>query len=194
VYDRTRLWSDGRIVTAERRKTILIERAWDGAGVGADERVRLDLALGADLLAIEVVAPFHGDPPPPGSVGSCDGLWEFEVVELFLVGDGERYLEIELSPHGHHLALELQGPRNVIECGLELRYACRRDATSWRGRAEVEARRLPSGLRAANAFAIHGTGPGRRYLAAWPTGGERPDFHRIASFPPLVWGASGSPP
>ena len=33
------------------------------------------------------------------------GLWDYEVVELFLLNsDTEEYLELEFGPHGHYLA------------------------------------------------------------------------------------------
>ena len=35
----------------------------------------------------------------------------------------------------------------------------------------------------ANAFAIHGVGPQRRYLACTPVPGPQPDFHRLEVFP-----------
>lgn len=43
-------------------------------------------------LEVLVEAPFFDDPPPPtGSRGRpCDGLWDHEVVELFLLGEQDR--------------------------------------------------------------------------------------------------------
>lgn len=43
---------------------------------------------------MEVDAPFHDDPAPPLPVGVCPGLWDYEVVELMLLGSDERYLEV----------------------------------------------------------------------------------------------------
>jgi len=174
-------------MTPQRHTALVIASTWDGVPILESERVRVALSLTAEVLAVDVESPFHGDPPPPGPAGSCDGLWEFEVVEVFLVGEDERYLEIELSPHGHHLALQLHHPRQVTARDLPVRYRCSREGGWWRGRAEVSAALLPPGLATVNAFAIHGIGPGRRFLAAHPTGGERPDFHRIAGFPSLDW-------
>ncbi len=34
--------------------------------------------------------------------------------------DRRRYLEVELSPHGQHLLLLLDGSRNTVESGLPL--------------------------------------------------------------------------
>lgn len=164
-----------------------ITRDWRGAPVPAAERVAVDVALDDDVLTVLVDAPWHGDAPPATAPGSTDRLWEHEVVELFLVGKGERYLEIELGPHGHYLALRLAGVRHVIERHLPVRYAARVDGVRWRGRATLARALEPEPVIAANAYAIHGTGSARRYLAAHPLPGAVPDFHRLASFPPIAW-------
>lgn len=53
-------------------------------------------------------------------MGSLDGLWDYEVVEVFFLGRAERYFELEMSPHGHYLALKLQGARNIVEKEVKL--------------------------------------------------------------------------
>ncbi|MBY0399504.1 hypothetical protein K2X89_04365, partial [Myxococcota bacterium] len=55
----------------------------------------------------------------------------------------------------------------------------------WRGRARVPLDFLPTGLCSANAYAIHGVGDARRYLAWHPVPGPQPDFHRLELFPPI---------
>jgi hypothetical protein len=45
---------------------------------------------------------------------------------------------------------------------------------------------LPPGLGRVNAYAIHGQGANRRYLAAYSVGGTAPDFHRLDRFVPLT--------
>jgi hypothetical protein len=135
-------------------------------------------------LAVEVEAPDHSDAPPPGPPGPTPRLWEHEVVELFLLGDAERYLEIELGPHGHHLVLSLHGRRRVEQQGLAIEYEARREGGRWGGRARVPRIWLPPGLARCNAYAIHGEGAARRHLAAFPVPGAEPDFHRLERFGP----------
>jgi len=135
-------------------------------------------------LCVEVEAAFHADPPPPAPPGPTDRLWEHEVVELFLLGEGERYLEIELAPHGHHLVLCLGGRRRVERRGMAIEYAARRAGGRWSGRALVPAAWLPRGLARCNAYAAHGAGAARRHLAAFPIPGPEPDFHRLERFGP----------
>lgn len=157
-----------------------------------DEAVTLDLSLDANSLTIELDAPFHGDAPPASPEGSCPGLWEYEVVELFLLGTDERYVEIELGPHGHFLVLTLHGSRQIVADGHPLEYRCQRREGRWRAAAVLDARLLPAGLERYNAYAIHGSGKGRRYLAAHEVVGSMPDFHRLERFAPLNWNEAGA--
>ncbi len=169
------------------RAQLVVACTWDGVPVGPDEHATLELQLEGEELRVRVEAPFHGDPAPHGPPGPCDGLWEYEAVELFLLGADERYLELELGPFGHHLLLELHGARRRVAGPLALDYAAERRGARWSGRARLPRARLPRDLHAANAYALHGIGAERRYLAAQPVGGAAPDFHRLERFAPLRW-------
>lgn len=158
---------------------LTVGHTWDGAPIGADEAVTLRLELRQDALVIEVDAPFHGDPAPSAPAGPTWALWEHEVVELFLLGQGQRYLEIELGPRGHHLVLQLEGVRNIVARELPARFQARVSGGRWTGEAQVDRALLPEGPLRANAVAMHGQGEARRYLASAPMPGERPDFHRL---------------
>jgi hypothetical protein len=164
---------------------LFVDGTWDGEMASPDECCVVLVEGREGDLSIEVDAPYHADPPPPGPVGPCDGLWDFEVVELFLVGRDEQYLEIEMGPHGHYLALLLNGRRKVVD-RLSIPYHAHVTGPRWRGRARVPARWLPPGIHAANAFAMHGQGEERRHLAHRPVPGPRPDFHRLEHFAPFA--------
>jgi len=145
----------------------------------------LTLSAQPDALRVDVEAPYHGDPRPSGPPGAFWKLWEHEVVELFLLGDDERYLELELGPHGHHLALQLHGARSTVAHSMPLAFDAHIAGDRWRGRATVPRRWLPPGTLRANAYAIHGL-PGARVYSAWaPVPGPQPDFHRLSCFRPL---------
>jgi len=175
----------------------LIANGWDGSSATTGESARIRLGRHRGGLVIEVEAPFHGDPPPPARPGPTDRLWEFEVVELFVAESAPpegavEYTEIELSPHGHHLVLRFLGVRNVVDRALPLSFRAQVDGSRWSGRAVVPANYLPPEPWRANAYAIHGQGSGRRFLAAYPLPGPKPDFHRPLDFPPLgLEGARG---
>lgn len=161
---------------------LTIDQTWDGAVVGDDEEVVLSLVGAKCHLMVQVDAPFHGDPAPDAPAGSHWGLWEHEVVELFVAGDGGHYLELELGPHGHYLVLQLGGYRHILQTSLPLDYAARIDGDRWRGVARVDRSLLPPGPHSINAYAIHGTAEARRYLAWSRLVGEKPDFHLLSCF------------
>lgn len=83
-------------MTAPRR--LRIERRWDGAPAGV--AIDFTLARIGDQLQLSVEAPLSGVPPPAAAAGRLWRSWEHEVFELFIAGPGERYLELELGPHG----------------------------------------------------------------------------------------------
>ncbi len=165
---------------------VVIGRTWDGALLPAAGRTRLGLEPTPEGLRIEVDAPFAGDPPPDAPAGSVDGLWEHEVVELFVALDERRYVEIELGPHGHHLVLELDGVRQVVRKGLPLRFEARILGDRWKGSALVDRSLLPTRPVSFNAYRIAGVGEARRYEAFVAVPGERPDFHRPDRFAPWM--------
>jgi hypothetical protein len=172
-----------------------IAHDYRGRALPEAERAELRLTCSADVLRIEVDAPYFGDPPPSAAVGPTDRLWEHEVVELFIADAGEHYLEVELSPHGHHLVLELCGVRRVVrsQLAIEYRVAIDHAARRFRGVAEVPVSYLPDRAVRVNAYAIHGQGGARTYCAHSPASGHSgqvPDFHRLECFVPLALGAS----
>jgi len=167
-----------------------IAATWDGLSIPREESVFLEAWIDDEGLQLRVDAPYHGDPAPSLEPGPSPGLWEYEVVEFFLVGEGERYTEVELGPHGHYLVLTLDGIRKVVEEGTLLEFESRIEDQRWTGRATLAPTHLPPGPHRANACAIHGSGPARRYLSAVTLPGPQPDFHRIQLFP----SANLSPP
>lgn len=166
--------------------TLQVAATWDGCPLPSSELVDFSVRLDSECLLVTVTAPFYADPPPPGSGGEMPGLWEYEVVELFLVGEGGHYLEIELGPHGHYLLLLLSGVRQIKKQLPALHCATRISGRNWQGSIHVDRRLLPLPFRRLNAFAIHGQGGKRRYLAAFPLPGENPDFHQPLGFPAVA--------
>jgi len=159
-------------------------RTWDGQEALASEIAELSFHASDGALEIRVEAPYHGDPAPEGEPGSTPRLWEYEVVEVFLLGAGGCYLELEFGPHGHYLALSFRGMRCPCRSGLPLSYQALRHGDRWSGRAKIVPALLPAGLDRANGYAIHGAGSTRRYLASTPVPGPAPDFHRLELFEP----------
>jgi hypothetical protein len=161
-----------------------ITRSWDGRPTAPAAEIRLSFE--SAQLVVDVSAPWHGDPAPTCPVGPCPRLWEHEVVELFLAEPDGCYLEVELSPHGHHLVLFLRGERRVVWGGVPLLYQAQIVGRRWTGRACVPMGWLPEGFSSLNAHAIAGTGKARRYWSFRPCPGASPDFHRLESFASLA--------
>jgi hypothetical protein len=164
--------------------TLCVASTWDGQPAAPSEVATITLTAGTAGLGIKVDAPFHGDPPPPTAPGPTWGLWRFEVVELFLLGDEGRYTELELGPHGHHLLLQLQGTRHTLRHSTPLAFTAQVDGDRWSGGLTLAWALLPPGPLRANAHAIHGPADGRRHLAWTPSPGDAPDFHRLDQFRP----------
>lgn len=162
-----------------------IQATWDGAPVDPAHHLLLTLEPTPNALVFGVDAPFYDDPPPPTPPGPCWALWEYEVVELFILGADERYLEIELAPGGQHLVLQLDGRRQIVNHELPLAYTAEVRGGRWRGQAEIPRALLPAGPHRINGYAIHNVGDDRLYLAWQPVPGPSPDFHRLEYFAPV---------
>ena len=155
---------------------------WNGEPAHRREKARLHVHdLGA-RIDIDIDAPFHDDPKPDAHAGSLWKLWEWEVVEFFVAGPDDRYLEIEIGPHGHYLVLRLHGERNIIDHGHPLDVNTNIEGMRWTSNVQVEASLLPEKPWRVNAYAIHGTGIDRRYLASFPVPGPLPDYHQLKYF------------
>jgi hypothetical protein len=159
-----------------------IGSTWDGQPAEPGERAFVEIAAVGEGIRVTVSAPDHGDPAPASPPGALWGLWEHEVVELFVLGPGDRYTELELGPHGHHLLLRLEGRRNAVARELPVDATWTRSAGRWTATTVLSADVLPPRPWRVNAYAIHGVGASRRYLAWAPVAGDKPDFHRLECF------------
>ena len=162
--------------------TIKVEHTWNGVPIPPDEHAWISFHATDGRFIIAVDAPFHNDPCPPAPPGVLWKLWEWEVVELFVAHTGDTYTEIELGPHGHFLGVLLKGERNIVSWEHEIDYQVTLDAGRWHGHACLPSTLLPRPPWRVNAYAIHGTGTRRRYLAAEPVPGPVPDYHRLQYF------------
>ena len=164
-------------------KKYTIHYLWDGTSCLPSERVDISIEEHQKRLLINIDAPFHHDPPPPVPPQSLWGLWEYEVVEVFLVGSDGQYLEAEFSPHGHHLLLWLSSPRQVTHKHLPVDFEVTHTQNRWKGRAYIDLDQIPNPVQRCNFFAIHGLDKHRRYLCYSPLNTVKPDFHQPDRFP-----------
>jgi len=173
-----------RIPTAPGWLTLAIERLWDGAHC-RDSRQHgwIRLQSCAEGLDVEASLPHQRMQriPDAASGTRVADLWEYDVVECFLVGAGGRYLEVELGAGGHFLVLTFAAPRELADAHEDLapELCFQRDSEGWRSRVRIPSSVLPSELHALNAFAI----VGGAHLAYQPLPGGSPDFHQPSRFP-----------
>lgn len=172
------------IPKAPARVALAIERHWNGTRC-PDPRHRGELSLAVSGDALEIGASFRRQPaarlPAAPRGARVANLWEFDVVECFLVGAGGRYLEVELGAAGHFLVLEFDAPRRRVNEHADLAppLAFHEDALRWHARLRLPLALLPPDLAALNAFAIAGGG----FFAHRAVPGDAPDFHQPHAFP-----------
>lgn len=169
----------------------LVQR-WGTPGL-AQAQGELCLCEDGTLL---VSAPCAEDPAPPGQ-GSYDGLWNFEVVELFLgpaLNAEAPYLEIEIGRHGHWLVLEMASYREraaLIEDAFSSYKVTEGDGT-WQVEAKLSPRlweRWKEVVRWGYASAVRMKEGRREYWVsesgALPS--KTPDFHALGLRRELTW-------
>ena len=164
------------------RVVLEVGHTWDGQPLEITERGTVCFHADNSHLVVKVDAPFHDDPAHSGPPGSLWKLWQWEVVELFIATTSESYTEIELGPHGHFLVLTFKGARNIVSHGHQIQHRAERHGGRWRGQALVSLALIPDRPWRVNAYAIHGHSTQRRYLAAEPVPGPRPDYHQLQCF------------
>lgn len=162
-----------------------IDKNWDGAPC-PDDRLWADVfvAQTKEGLLIRAQAPMlHGQKVPDAPIGSrVEGLWEHDVVELFLVGPGHQYLEIELGAGGHFLVLGFDSIRHRSDSFESFAPILRFEKTNertWKSSVTIPWKLVPENLRALNAFSIMAG----QFLAYSPVPGEQPDFHQPDHYP-----------
>ena len=164
-------------------RSFLINKLWSGESLPPRDNAEVSIEFDAHEFRIFIDAPFHDDPKPPAAVGYTPRLWEYEVVEVFLVGDDGQYLELEFGPYGHYLMLWLSGPRVVTPRPLTCTYSITSRSSRWTAVAMCARSALPKSIARINLFAIAGVADQRRYMAWHPLPGAEPDFHQPGRFP-----------
>ena len=179
-----------RIPRAPERLALPIERRWDGAPV-TESHLHGAVELAAHGDGLEMVARLPHQPAPripdaPAGARVPD-LWEYDVVECFLVGARGRYLELELGAGGHFLLLSFDAPRWLVDDHADFvpRLRFERGDDAWCATIELPEALLPPGLCRVNAFVV----AGGRFLAWHPLPGAAPDFHQPERFPRVVLGS-----
>ena len=164
---------------------LTIDRYWDGRPChDAHLHGNVRLETSGEGLLITASLPRQSPPNiPDAPVGARVGnLWEYDVVECFLVGDST-YLEVELGAGGHFLVLEFSAPRirrnEYADFVPRLTFAA--SGGRWTSTIIIPWHMVPRGLKALNAFVIVRD----HFLAYHATPGATADFHQPSTFPPV---------
>lgn len=135
-------------------------------------------------LCITVSLPHQPTPNVPDAPAGTRvaNLWEYDVVECFLVGE-KKYLEVELGAGGHFLVLDFTAPRvrdnEYVDFMPVIHFT--RDAGDgrWSSSIIIPWDMVPKGVKAMNAFVI----VGEHYICMSPLPGPQADFHQPNRFP-----------
>jgi Ser/Thr protein kinase RdoA (MazF antagonist) len=177
------------IPRAPKALALRIDRYWNGAAC-PDKRLHGAVTLSSTPagLCITATLPHQASPnippQPPGT--RVANLWEYDVVECFIVGS-RKYLEVELGAGGHFLVLDFctRAPRvreheYVRFCpALAWLPSVPQDPRRWRSSIVIPWEMVPKRAHALNAFVIVHD----HFLAYRPTGGSAPNFHQPWAFP-----------
>jgi len=166
--------------------SIRVDRLWNGDKC-PDERVNcvFELSTVSDGLRIKVESPILHEQhiPIEAAIGTrVEGLWNFDVVELFLVGPGHQYLEIELGAGGHFLVLGFDRIRHRSKDHANFQPVLQFHKTqqkTWVSELTIPWKIIPENLRAVNAFMI----ASGQFLAYSQLPGDKPDFHQPDFYP-----------
>lgn len=178
--------------STEGTREFKIRNTWNGQCIDhPPASISLSPALNGDVT-LKVFAHFFNSPPkPPNAVAGqpYPELWNYEVAEAFFLNDNNQYVEVELSPHGVHLVLLLNGVRNAVKELLPMTYNATISADNWWGEATIPRAYFPPGVTKFNAYAIFNEGEARQYEALYPFNNagpkDQPDFHRLETFQPI---------
>jgi hypothetical protein len=146
-------------------------------------RAEVSLAQTREGVRVHVRAPVLQNariPAQPTGMRVAN-LWEYDVVEVFFVGPGHQYLELELGAGGHWLLLsfnEIRHRSNEHE-QLALKINWKREGEFWTSETVIPLELIPKSLRALNAFVI----ARGFFLAHSPVSGPEPDFHQPDKYP-----------
>lgn len=163
-----------------------VDRLWNGQ-LCPDERVwgKVELSVVSEGLEIKAEGPVLPEMrvPKEAPIGArVEGLWNDDVIELFLVGPGHQYFELELGAGGHFLALSFDRIRHrrddFSQFSPSLVYT-KTPHKTWISACVIPNRLLPENVRALNVF-VYMAG---QFLSLSPLPGDKPDFHQPDEFP-----------
>jgi len=155
---------------------VTLETDWFGRPIAAPP----SLSVERDDGALVFTASRESSPPrhPSASAGAfVEGLWEYEVAELFLA-DATGYLELNLAPCGAFWAQRFDAPRVRSERQPDPAVFLATAAPGWSASLRIPDTLVPTDLR----FNLTFVTAAREHLSLAELPGPRPDFHQPSAF------------
>ena len=174
------------------------EHDWKGENGDPGRSTEVRLLWTPDTLFVRFLANYRTITvfPDAREDGWRDELWNRDVAEVFLQpdsGDPWKYKEIEVSPNGLWIDLDIAGDRKK-ELRSKLRRRVVQDAAprTWTAELAIPMRSLtptfdPKQPWRVNFFRVEGEGEPRFYSAWNPTNTVEPNFHVPGAFGKLVF-------
>lgn len=177
---------------------IRFDRDWQGKNADLKRATELGVAWTPEILYLRFMAHFRTitvfeDAEPNGR---RDHLWDRDVAEAFLQPpelSGRHYREIEVSPNGYWIDLDIApGEKQDLQTGLWRRVGIDRSNLVWQAEVALPMKRLtvhfdPKKSWRANFYRVEGAEEPRFYSAWRPTKTTIPNFHVPESFGRLVF-------
>lgn len=172
------------IPKAPQSLRLKIDRFWNGEPCGDSSAcAQVWLSHSEAGITLKVEAAVYAEQMIP--VGPTDkpfeGLWDYDVVELFLVAENGHYLEVELGAGGHWLVLGFDGVRHRSNSypDLQTERHYETDGKVWTSSIVIPWAIVPQPVTNLNAYAICQG----EFLAYNPVPGVVADYHQPATFP-----------
>lgn len=165
-----------------------ISNLWNGTAADQSLHAGVWISQSVRGILVRVHSKIHpSSQSPTAPAGSrVDGLWQYNVVELFLVGVNDQYLEIELSESGHWLVLGFESVRkrsHAYEDFIpEFTHSIDANYGTWESSILIPWSIIPENLSRMNAFSIIEG----QYLALNSVPGLEPDFHQPSTYPLVI--------
>lgn len=172
-----------RIPQSPKALHVVVDALWNAKPCpNPSVRAEIGLAASDEGLELFVAMPRREDERlPKAPMGTrVEGLWNYDVVEVFLRGPGTRYLEIELGAGGHYLVLGFDGVRQRVADfqDRELIVIHHKNKNQWTSEIVIPWEMVPRAIRSMNAYVI----ASGEFLALSPVPGTEPDFHQPDAF------------
>jgi alpha-galactosidase len=179
---------------------ILFCHDWQGKNADPARETEVRLLWMAEFLFVRFVARyrsitvFHDAEPS----GRRDQLWDRDVAEVFLQpngADARRYKEIEVSPNGQWIDLDIApNEKRNLHSGLRRHVRTDEKTKTWNAALALPMAGLverfdPANSWRANFFRVEGASEPRYYSAWRPTKTSIPNFHVPECFGKLIFDA-----